>query len=728
MIKYLIYILILINTLNLSAFDIKGIVSDKETNEPLRAVTIKLNGTAYGAFSDANGEFIIRRVPAGAYTIIFKMIGYESLKMKIDIPQDSGKVSVIKLSGKSLRTNEVVVSANKRVQQVQEVPVSVSTIDLTSLTNKNITDIDKALEYIPGVKMNGDHVSIRGSSGFAFGVGSKVAYLLDGFPLLSGDQGDLKFDLVPVFNIERIEVVKGAGSALYGTGALGGVINVITEEPKEKASLKTKLYSGIYTKPKYDEWIYSNNYSFNSGIDLSYSQKFGILGVLVSGRYLNDESYRQFDKRTNINLFTKLKFDFSDKNKFTLSTSYAANDRDDWVYWRSLDSATIPPSGTDMSAKIFSDKLIATGLYEHFYENGDFLIIRTGLYQTYFENTLDKSNPDYRTSTAISNSNELQLNNRLTDDLFLTSGINYVYNTVEANVYSNNTQVSTAVYSQAEYKVMEPLIVTLGGRFDYEKTTGSNENYEISPKLGVLYKSPWDANLRASLGKGFRTATIAEKFAKINYGPFKVIQNPDISPETSWSYEIGFNKDFKLLNQLFIFDISAFQNDMNNMIEAEFVGASIQFNNISKARIQGLEIDMKSMLFDFIGFQTSLTLINPKDLTPKAEVETLKYRSKILWYSGISIPFGLLDFEMDYRFLSRSDEVDEMLERFVPDAGARVNAHIADARLIFHLKDITGYDMNIVLNANNLFDYYYSMYPGNLAPTRNITLQLDARF
>jgi len=276
------------------------------------------------------------------------------------------------------------------------------------------------------------------------------------------------------------------------------------------------------------------------------------------------------------------------------------------------------------------------------------------------------------------------------------------------------------------------LILTFGLRADYEKTSCSKENLEYSPKVGILYKTPYEMNIRGSFGKGFRTATIAEKFATINYGPFAVRPNANIKPEKSWSYEIGFNKEFNFPYAFFLLDFSVFQNDMDDMIEAEFVNDGgelfIQFNNISKARVRGLELDLKTFLFGFLGIQSSVTLIDPKDLTPNSLTENLKYRSNILWYSGIMFPIGDLELQFDYRFLSRADEVDDLLEKFIEDAGARVNAHIVDARLIYSLKKLLNSEINLVLNANNLFDYYYTMYPGNLAATRNIVISIDARF
>ena len=116
-----------------------------------------------------------------------------------------------------------------------------------------------------------DQVSIRGSSGFALGLGSRVALLLDGFPMLSGDNGDMKFDALPFLNINRIEVIKGAGSALYGTSALGGVVSIFTTNPTSKPEYKIRTYGGFYTQPKYECWNVFDSPPTNYGVDLSYS-------------------------------------------------------------------------------------------------------------------------------------------------------------------------------------------------------------------------------------------------------------------------------------------------------------------------------------------------------------------------------------------------------------------------------------------------------------------------
>ncbi|MCI0472043.1 MAG: TonB-dependent receptor, partial [Ignavibacteria bacterium] len=364
----------------------KGIISGKiidgKTKSALPGATIRLEGTAYGAVANKNGEFLIKNIRRMKYNSIISYIGYNLKKIPIDLTVSDSLFINLELQEEIIHTSEIVVSANKRLQSVQDVPISMSVLGSKELDDRNIIYVDDALLYIPGINLNKDQVSIRGSSGFALGLGSRVAFLMDGMPLVSGDQGDIKFDAIPVFNLDRIEVVKGAGSALYGTGALGGVINIITKEPKEIPEIKLQAIGGFYAKPKYEQWIYSDNTSFYEGINAGYSQKLGPLGILVSGGINKDESYRDFDKSLKWNLFSKVKYDISERSAVNFIGSYAYDNFENWVYWNSLDSATIPPTDADREERIKSLKYTLSGEFRHIFNNGDFLIFRTGLYST----------------------------------------------------------------------------------------------------------------------------------------------------------------------------------------------------------------------------------------------------------------------------------------------------------------------------------------------------------
>jgi len=307
--------------------------------------------------------------------------------------------------------------------------------------------------------------------------------------------------------------------------------------------------------------------------------------------------------------------------------------------------------------------------------------------------------------------------------------LNYTYNDVIANIYGDKTQQIAALFVQTELNLFDALTITSGARADYEKIMDENKNLQISPKLGISYNSTFGPTFRFSLGKGFRAPTVAEKFASINFSGITIRPNPELSPEISWSYEAGGNYEFSMFGCRFQTDVSYFQNEFFDLIEPEFDSTgTIKFLNITRARIQGLECDLRTMVLSMVGLETSLTLMNPRDL---ADNSYLKYRSRVMWYSRLFIPFDFIELQADYRYLSNADNVDTRLDFYINDAEARVTVHVVDARFILKLEKIlpqlTSSPITLTLNVNNLLNYYYIKMVGNLAPTRSIRLQIDAK-
>src|SRR5690606_18818242 len=132
--------------------------------------------------------------------------------------------------------------------------------------------------------------------------------------------------------------------------------------------------------------------------------------------------------------------------------------------------------------------------------------------------------------------------------------------------------------------------------------------------------------------RGFRAPQIAERFSQIRFQGFNVIENVELTPETSWSAELAYTYEDKIKNIPFLFDIALFQNNMENLIEPSFAEGSsnsIQFKNLSEARIRGAEISFKSLI-GFFGIELSATALDPVNLSGSNFGEVLKYRSKYI--------------------------------------------------------------------------------------------------
>ena len=179
-----------------------GYLTDRETALPLRGATVRIEGTRSGAITNAKGVFVINSAPAGSVTVVVTFVGYETSRQKVYIKASESATMVITIKSSAISKGEVVVSANRRVQAVQDVPISVSILTSEDLDQRSVTRLDEALRYVSGISIARDQVNIRGASGFAFGVGSRTAVQIDGFSLLSGDNGDIKFDVMPVADVE----------------------------------------------------------------------------------------------------------------------------------------------------------------------------------------------------------------------------------------------------------------------------------------------------------------------------------------------------------------------------------------------------------------------------------------------------------------------------------------------------------------------------------------------
>ncbi|GIV25622.1 MAG: hypothetical protein KatS3mg026_1314 [Bacteroidia bacterium] len=228
-----------------------GRVTDETTREPLIGAKVQVSTGEAGALTDLEGRFRLEvtRAPVVRLQVIYE--GYEEKEYALRVPPDREELTVeIALTPKNTVLQEVVVSASRYEQRIEQVSVSMDFVKPKQVTNLASIDPIKALEQTPGVSTNKDQPSIRGSSGYTYGAGSRVLLLLDGLPMMSPDRLSTQFDLIPVDNIKQIEIVKGASSVLYGTGALGGIINVVSEDVKFQPRTVVRLQHQIYDTPR----------------------------------------------------------------------------------------------------------------------------------------------------------------------------------------------------------------------------------------------------------------------------------------------------------------------------------------------------------------------------------------------------------------------------------------------------------------------------------------------
>ncbi|HEY6906154.1 MAG TPA: TonB-dependent receptor plug domain-containing protein, partial [Ignavibacteriaceae bacterium] len=252
--------------LSAQSYTISGKITDTE-KVPLSGVNIVVTGTGLGTYSDAEGYYKIDKIPSGNYNLKFSAVGYENVLRDITLKDGPVILNIIMIP-KAIQTDQVIVTAGKRQQYLSDLPVSADVIQSDEFSKKNLSNLENALRYVPGVNMTEDQISIRGSSGYSRGAGSRVLLALDGIPFYTGDTGETIWEMIPTPVIQRVEIIKGAASSLYGSTAIGGVVNVITSDIPEKPATFFNSFIGVYSRPSYDGWKWSDENRYFNGLTL----------------------------------------------------------------------------------------------------------------------------------------------------------------------------------------------------------------------------------------------------------------------------------------------------------------------------------------------------------------------------------------------------------------------------------------------------------------------------
>lgn len=211
---------------------ITGHVIEKGTENSLPYAAVLIVETGQGTVSDENGEFKFKKIPAGKYTLKVQLLGYETQMKNVTVSKDFTVDIHFLMSDESIMTDEVVVSANRNETSRKVAPVVVNVMNAKLFESVNSTDLAKSLNYQSGLRVENNcqncgfpQVRINGLEG------PYSQILINSRPVVSALSGVYGLEQIPVNMIERVEVVRGGGSALFGANAVGGTINIITKDP-----------------------------------------------------------------------------------------------------------------------------------------------------------------------------------------------------------------------------------------------------------------------------------------------------------------------------------------------------------------------------------------------------------------------------------------------------------------------------------------------------------------
>ncbi|MEE4312695.1 MAG: TonB-dependent receptor [candidate division KSB1 bacterium] len=699
---------------------IQGTVTEKSTGRLLPGVNIMIEGTLLGASSDIDGRFKISGLPPGTYSLHASMIAHKPARLK-DVRVEYGKKTDVSLLLEEtvIDFDPLIVTASKTQKELDLTPNSVNVVAATEIRSRNALRVDQVLETVPGINFVREQVNIRGSTGFTIGAANRTLLLLDGVPVMTSDTGQFNWDLLPVLDIEQIEVVKGAGSAMWGTAALGGVINIITKSPTEEGKTIFRLTFGEYDEPRYEEWDWTNTPLQFGRFDVSHSKKYGPIGLRFSAARHLSTGYMEVSDFKRWNFTGKMIWNFSNGSSWTVYSSYNHNVGGIFVGWDDpqkpfeVSSANRNSRGKIKMANFYTK-------YNWVISPKAALKFRASYLMTLMGNQFVQS-ADFNPARGLGA--EIQGDLLPFRDMDITYGCEFKWDAGNTKYFGEHKGYTIGVYSQLEYRMLnDKLRISPGIRYDrYQLIDGLSQSLK-SPRLGVNYKPFENTILRASTGSGFRAATIAERYLDFETTSVIVEANPDLKAETSWSYDCGLRQ---YITKNWYVEAGLFRNDFDNLIEidleqsqiefAKDIRVSVRFQNLLRARIEGVELTSSGRWWkNRLGIQATATFMEHEDLVNHVP---LTYRPKVIAHVNPSISLGAWELHADYRYAS---EIEQVKLYYYDD---RVPQKVWNFRLMVHLGNI-----DVQLAVNNAFDYYYTQIERTMGEIRNFTVGITGEF
>ena len=606
----------------MTAATIQGIVIDESDNSPLIGANILLSNLEIGSTTDINGEFIFSNINKRQFNLEISMIGYDKYQKSIVIENDEDLKLIIYLKREPIiweTINVVGMFPSKHSPEITQI------IDNKKLLNKNSASISGLLKSIYGFDLQMAHahgrnvnISIRGSSDYKpGGYNNRVLLLIDGFPVSIPNSGAPDWNAIPLENIDRIEIVRGPASSLYGHNSMGGVINMVT-----KSNFSKRLFS-------YDAGVGSFN---NSIFNLNYSQELKNVKVFTSAGYNYSSGHRFNANHNSIRGSLKLKSDSNNQRNWSLSgiITKSNNGQPGFIY----------PDNPGLISYRQSERVSSyIQLFYSFpvFDNG-YLSSSIGInhFNTTY-NDRDDTPIDKIQGQTTYNDQMLLLRNEyqyfFDDKSILTIGAEFGNDQSKADVinsiYKQPIQQTIAAFSQLKKNINTLLKMDIGIRYDYRWVQGG-KNYPkkmfqaFSPKFNVYFQSTPDKQYHMSLNRGFRAPSISELFLEheSSYG-LQFRGNSGLQPEYLTAAEIGFKNHN---NQNHTWFTNIFYNYYRDMIDFVY---SIPVESLNRTNVDAYGVEIggtHDLPFDIANLEFSYSYLDMKDL--KNPDMPILYRSK----------------------------------------------------------------------------------------------------
>ncbi len=615
-------------------------------NKPNEFAKVYLHGTQFGALTDANGCYQIENIPAGKFKVIISTIDNVREERTLTFKGNENITIDFDLFTKTSAMDEMVVSGTMKEVSKLESAVPVKVYTARFFKSNPTPSVFDALQNINGVRpqlncnvcSTGD-VHINGLEG------PYTMILIDGMPIVSGLSTVYGLSGIPQSLIDRVEVVKGPASTLYGSEAVGGLINIITKKPINAPIVSADVFgttwgevnadvAGKFKAGKKAQSLIGVNY-FNFSVPMD----------------KNNDGFTDVTLQNRVSIFNKWNFQRKDNRQFSIAARYVYEDR-----WGGETNWTKEHRGGDSiyGESIYTKRWELFGVYQFpIKEKVTVQFSANGHDQNSVYGTLVYNAQQYIAFNQLTWSKEFHRN-----DLLVGATFRYTY-------YDDNTPATASfdtlgfgenmpsntylpgIFVQDEISINENNKILLGVRYDYNSIHGSI----FTPRVNYKWNSRNKKNiLRFSVGNGYRVANIFTEDHAALTGSREVEFLEDLHPETSWNGNINYVKRIFAKNRLFIgLDATAFYTYFNNKIIADY---DTDPNKIIYANLDGYAVSQGVSLNIDLSYKNLKILLGGTYMDVHSVEGDLKtqqlFTERVTGVWSIGYTFGKIGLTVDY--------------------------------------------------------------------------------
>lgn len=606
---------------------IHGTVSIDNNKQESATISISTNPIK-GTITDSKGNFHVHNISFGTYRVTAAFAGYTKVTKTVILNENNQNLELNFYLDKNLNLlNEIVITGTKTYKRQTNSPVIVGIINSETLNNVQACNLSEGLKFQPGLRVETDcqtcnYTQLR-MNGLA---GGYSQILINGRPIFSPLTGLYGLEQLPTNMIERIEVVRGGGSSLYGSSAIGGTVNVITKVPRENSYELNSFYQNINGKA--DDIVLSGNASLvsenkNSGIAFFFNHR-------ERDWYDdNEDNYSELPKLENTSFGTNLFFLPSENEKLEISIS----NLNEYRYGGEM--VEKPAYLTEQSEERSTNVWMGSTDYQLNFNDDNSSFISYAAWQ----NTKRKhytgifpdeepeiqahlENPPYGTSNVTTLQGGFQLNHKVYDFIkgtnTFTLGTEYLYDDVYDKISTYNylidqTTTSFGSFLQSDWEISPSLTFLSGVRVDKHNLI---DNLVFNPRLSLLYKYKTNTQFRFSYGTGFRAPQAFDTDLHIAFsggGISRVSLSPDLIPEESQSYSASLNFDKPKEEYIVGFTVEGFYTRLNDAFFLQPIGQDefgelFEKQNGQGATVQGATLELRANFNKKIQLETGFTI------------------------------------------------------------------------------------------------------------------------